>query len=358
MDCAQELATLLSKAESQRTRDAEDEVFEKVRRCLLASRSDPTALGVLPSEALRQMLGFTTAWGAKRRIARARAAECLRLLLCEPVCCELARSDPELKSAMANVLLDDPETEVAERPSQSLLVAPKAYKDLGSSITSRDAGWTRQSQLQRIAEGLQLMCLSTSRTWSFPTRPLSTEFDTATDGFTRLFGALQRLGMRPARNEDEQLDILSMLESLGAGWLDLLRFLASMHRLEERRSLRTRVVEATHLLWRLQPGFRGALEGVFEQSGAEGLPWLEAGDWMGVAGAEVAQAEEANRASQDLVWALAPRMFVRPSFCVAEKCFRCGCRMGYILALRGAGWRQSTHDRRCLRRMLLRRQAR
>jgi len=342
--------------QARRTRDAEDEVFEKVRRSLLAVRADADAISTLPVEDLRQMVGFVAAWGSKRRIARARALECLRILLFQPSCGDAVRADPQLEAAVVPLVQAEPALMAVVRPPPP--PAPRTPSESSSAgggcSIPRSGSFNRQTQVRRLLEGLELVGRSTRGAWTFPTCPLSTEFDSATDGFIKVFSSLQRLGLHPLRSGDEPLDVAGMLEDLGGSWLDLLSFLASMYRLEERKSLRSRVVETAHILWRLEPGFRATIETAFEQTGLADLPWLEAEAdlWRDVAGAEAARAAEAARSSQALVRELAPRMFTRPCLCTADKCFRCGHRMGYILALRGCGWRQSTHDLRCLRRML------
>lgn len=190
--------------------------------------------------------------------------------------------------------------------------------------------------------------------WTFPSNPNTVEFDTATDGFTAFLKGIQHVALYP----DSYL--AGEFAGLNGDWLNVLRFLASMYGLKARSSYRRAVVECVHLLWKLDAGFRELLERHVRQASEEAstdliwLPWLDDDEWKKVYNAEAVAATEMQMASTTLVRHIAPNPLAGGGFFgCAVKCFRCGKRLGYACQRKGFGWRQRTHDARCLQRMQL-----
>lgn len=191
--------------------------------------------------------------------------------------------------------------------------------------------------------------------WTFPTNPLTTEFDKATEAFMALCKGVT--GLHP---ED---DLATKIANLDADWPDLLSFLASMYRLQARSSYRGAIVQCVHNIWRREPKFRELLEQHARHSPYQLsevcviLPWLNDDEWKAVYGAEAAA--DASASSQMEAASVArvqqfapPRAANGTFFGRAQKCFRCGEVQGYVCRRKGFGWRQRTHDARCSTRML------
>jgi len=133
-----------------------------------------------------------------------------------------------------------------------------------------------------------------------------------------------------------------------------------MYRLKARSTYRRAVVECLHMLWKLDVCFREVLEthvrSALEQADTDSLcmPWLDDDEWKQVYNAEVVAATECEVASTALVQGFVPSPYGHGGLLgCAEKCFRCGKRLGYAFNRKGFGWRQETHDARCLQRMQL-----
>lgn len=167
-------------------------------------------------------------------------------------------------------------------------------------------------------------------------------------------------GVQHSRPDD---DLEAMIAELNADWLNVLSFLTSMYGLQSRSTYRRAIIECVHGLWKREQGFREVLERHVRQSldqdngGPLDLPWIHDDEWRNVYAAEASALSHMEVASTELVRELAPppistgKMF-HPSLGVATKCFRCGKRLGYCFSRKGFGWREGSHDARCLKRML------
>jgi hypothetical protein len=209
-------------------------------------------------------------------------------------------------------------------------------------------------RMEKIARGLQIMM---QFQWKFPTDHWTSEFDTATEGFTSL-----KRGMSQVQPED---DLSIIFSSVSADWSQLLTFLASMYRLPARASYRCAIVECIYSMWKRDIEFRELLDALARQSLAEkssvhdNMPWLGDEEWKAVFEAEAAADASTQRqmaqSSAELIREFAPQVFEFTSGVVfggrAKKCFRCGQLQGYLFHRRGFGWRQRTHDERCKSRM-------
>lgn len=185
--------------------------------------------------------------------------------------------------------------------------------------------------------------------WAFPTQPISLEFDTATDGFASFLK-----GVRSACPGD---DLTAAIGGYNADWSNILSFLASMYALPARSSHRKPIIECVHRLWKIDQNFQDLLERQVQDAiktrDPVCLPWLQDDEWRDVHDAGIEALAQMEVASTALVQELAPTPFDSGRFLgPAQKCFRCGRRLGYIFERKGFGWRQSSHDARCLERML------
>mmetsp|Transcript_14569 Transcript_14569/g.31909 ORF Transcript_14569/g.31909 Transcript_14569/m.31909 type:complete len:290 (-) Transcript_14569:122-991(-) len=263
------LARLLEVPKERRSVDTEADVFDKVRRTLNSARCDATAIGSLSDTTASTLLHFVAEWAIKRKASRARVIECLKFLLSTRRCWDVVSGDADLQKLIKSVVGDNAEMLVlleARPEPEDEAVAPPVRATSRVDVAGPNGSDGIREQLRLGASVMRQFG------WKFPTNPLGTDLDAATSGFASFFSAVQRLGTDLERSPGARLhpDVDVLLEPYNQEWPDILAFLASMYRLQSRRSFGSRITVVVHNLWKLSPQFREVLE----DKEVDELPWL------------------------------------------------------------------------------------
>jgi len=269
---ARSIAKVCRLSEAPATDETLDDAWDALRSGIVSARKDVDVFDACSEQEMDSVLAFLALRGTKKRSARGRVSECLRIVLSSASWLTRAQHH-EVKASLQELLVGS--TELLEKLEAVTKESDVSVESEGEAApVDADAAPQPNSIRQQLAHGCRVL---EGFGWRFPHDPLGTKLDDATEGFRSLFQGVTAL-TTPAGMALVGGDAGQALVELEGKWNELLQFLLSMYSSGVRGAYSARIRFVVVSLRRFSAEFRGLTPWRSLPWGHEPLPAAEAAE--------------------------------------------------------------------------------